>query len=272
MVPLCYFIKIYFYFMQNMPAHNVISFLSHHAIVDIHYHNCFQIVVSINSTFDCTIDKKEHKDMMGFIINQNIKHSCKAPDTSVLVYFIDAESYDGWQLKEMLSGRSFLNIESLLTEHEMEELMEKCAHSLSVEKMKDVSDNLLENIVPSSTFQNNNLPDERIKKVLKYIDLHLDEPISLEEISKEIFLSPERTRHLFVQQTGTPFSQYLLWKRIKNVIISVLKNDATLASACIHFGFTDQAHFSRVFKRMFGTSAIPLLKNSRYVQFLSPQV
>lgn len=258
--------------MQNRAPHNVISFLSHHAVVDIHYHNCFQVVVSINSTFNCTIDKKEYKGMKGFIINQNIKHSCKAPDTSVLVYFIDAESYDGWQLKEMLSGRPFLNIESLFTEQEMEELTEECTPSLPVEKMKGVSDNLLEKIIPSSTFQNNFLPDERIKNVMKYIDLHLDEPVSLEEISKEIFLSPERTRHLFVQQTGTPFSQYLLWKRIKNVIISVLKNDASLASACIHVGFTDQAHFSRVFKRMFGTSAIPLLKNSRYVQFLSPQV
>lgn len=258
--------------MQNRPAHNVISFLSHHAIVDIHYHNCFQIVVSINSAFNCTIDKKEYKDIQGFIINQNIKHSCKAPDTSVLVYFIDAESYDGWQLKEILSGRSFLNINSLLTEQEMKELTEEFSGPLPLEKIKDISDNLLEKIVPSSTFPNNNLPDERIKNIMKYIDLHLDEPISLEEISKEIFLSPERTRHLFVQQTGTPFSQYLLWKRIKNVIISVLKDDASLATACIHFGFTDQAHFSRVFKRMFGTSAIPLLKNSRYVQFLSPQV
>ncbi len=258
--------------MQNITANSIISFLSHHAVVDIHYHNCFQIVVSINSAFNCTIDKKEYKNLQGFIINQNIKHSCKAPDTSVLVYFIDSESYLGWQLKEILSGKPFLDIESLLTNQQMEELTAQCNLTSSAAEMKKVADDLLEKIMPSHSTQKSMLMDERIIRVIKYIDHHLDNPISLDDISKLIFLSPERARHLFVQQTGTPFSQYLLWKRIKNIILSVLKDNTSLADACMQVGFTDQAHFSRIFKRMFGTSAKPLLKNSRFVQFLSPQV
>lgn len=255
-----------------MTANNIISFLSPQAVVDIHYHNCFQIVVSIQSAFNCTIDKKEYKNMQGFIINQNIKHSCKASDTSVLVYFIDAESYLGWQLKEMLSEEPFLDIESLLTKHQMEEIAVRCNESAGAAEMKKVADDLLEKIIPSQGAEKNMLMDERIIKVLGYIDNNLENSISLNDISKEIFLSPERARHLFVQQTGTPFSQYLLWKRIKKIIISVLQDNASLADACIQYGFTDQAHFSRIFKRMFGTSAKPLLKNSRYVQFLSPEV
>jgi len=258
--------------MQNITANNIISFLSHHAVVDIHYHNCFQIVVSINSAFNCTIDKKEYKNMQGFIINQNIKHSCRAPDTSVLVYFIDAESYLGWQLKEMLSEKLFLDIESLLKKDQMEEVTVRCNQTSSAAEMKVVADDLLEKIIPSQAAQKNILMDDRIVKVMGYIDNNLDKPISLNDISKLIFLSPERARHLFVQQMGTPFSQYLLWKRIKNIIMSVLKNNTSLTDACMKYGFTDQAHFSRIFKRMFGTSAKPLLKNSRYVQFLSPEV
>ncbi|MEO6818662.1 MAG: AraC family transcriptional regulator, partial [Ginsengibacter sp.] len=251
--------------MKNQSAPNIISFLSKHAIVDIHYHNCFQIVVSINSTFNCTIDKKEYQNRKGFIINQNIKHSCRAPGTSVLVYFIDAESYMGWQLKEMLNGKSFIDIETLISGDEMQELKDQINPESSTKEINLAANNLVEKIIPSGIYQKKKLTDERIINTLKYIDLHIDETITLEDISKQIFLSPERTRHLFVQQTGTPFSQYLLWKRIKNVIIAVVKNKTSLASACIHFGFTDQAHFSRIFKRMFGTSAIPLLKNSRYV-------
>ncbi len=258
--------------MQSIAANNIISFLSRHAVVDIHYHNCFQIVVSIQTAFNCTIHEKEYKNMKGFIINQNIKHSCKAPDTSVLVYFIDAESYLGWQLKEMLSGKPFLDIESLLTKHQLKELTTQCNQTTSAGEIKIAAEDLLEKIMPSQATQKNILMDDRIIKVTEYIDHHLASNISLNDISKQIFLSPERARHLFVQQTGSPFSQYLLWKRIKNIIISVLKNNVSLADACIQYGFTDQAHFSRIFKRMFGTSAKPLLKNSRFVQFLSPEV
>jgi YesN/AraC family two-component response regulator len=258
--------------MQNITDNNIISFLSRHAVVEIHYHNCFQIVVSIQSAFNCTIDKKEYKSLQGFIINQNIKHSCKAPDTSVLVYFIDAESYLGWQLKEILSGKSFLDIGSLLTKLQMQELIVQCNLTSSAAEMKKVADDLLEKIMPSQPTQKSMSMDERIIRVMEYIDYHLDNPISLDDISKLIFLSPERARHLFVQQTGTPFSQYLLWKRIKKIIMSVLKDNASLADASMWYGFTDQAHFSRIFKRMFGTSAKPLLKNSRFVQFLSPEV
>jgi len=75
--------------------------------------------VSIQPAFNCAIDKKVYKSLLGFIINQNIKHSCKAPDTSVPVYFIDAESYPGWQLKEILSVKSFLDIASRLTNLQM---------------------------------------------------------------------------------------------------------------------------------------------------------
>jgi AraC-like DNA-binding protein len=45
-----------------------------------------------------------------------------------------------------------------------------------------------------------------------------------------------------------------------------------MSTASIQNGFTDQAHFTRLFRRTFGVSAKDLLKNSRYVQFLTPYV
>ena len=69
-----------------------------------------------------------------------------------------------------------------------------------------------------------------------------------------------------------PFSQYILWKRIKQVIFQVLQNGVPMATAAVQNGFTDQAHFARLFRRTFGVSAKQLLKNSRYVQFLTPFV
>jgi len=94
----------------------------------------------------------------------------------------------------------------------------------------------------------------------------------LEKIAHHIYLSPERTRHLFLEQIEIPFSQYILWKRIKGVLSATIKGNQTFFEASLQYGFTDQSHFNRFFKRMFGISATMILKNSRFVQFIYPEL
>jgi len=132
------------------------------------------------------------------------------------------------------------------------------------------ADDLLNRLLPG-TFTQRPI-DDRIREALTYIDHRLDNPLVLDEVAGGVFLSAERFRHLFVQETGVSFSQYVLWKRIKQVIFQVLQQGLSMSTASIQNGFTDQAHFTRLFRRTFGVSAKQLLKNSRYVQFLSPAV
>jgi len=129
---------------------------------------------------------------------------------------------------------------------------------------------LLDRLLPG--FYSHPPIDGRIREALTYINDRLDNPLVLDEVAGRVFLSAERFRHLFVQETGSPFSQYVLWKRIKQVIFQVLQHGLPMSTASIQNGFTDQAHFTRLFRRTFGVSAKQLLKNSRYVQFLTPCV
>jgi AraC-like DNA-binding protein len=59
---------------------------------------------------------------------------------------------------------------------------------------------------------------------------------------------------------------------MKNVIYQVLQKGLPMSAASVQSGFTDQAHFTRIFRRTFGVPAKEVLKNSRYVQFLTPYV
>lgn len=234
----------------------MISFLARHSVVDVHYHQCFQVVVSLRHPFDSVIDGRPYQGLNGFFVNQYIPHACQAQDTEALVYFIDAESYQGWQLKALLDGRPFVPIEA------MPEVIDG--------DMVRFAEDLLTQLLPGGS--SGRSVDDRIAEALVYIDDHLDDPITLEEVAGRIFLSAERFRHLFAGETGVPFSQYVLWKRIKQVIFQVLQNGLPMSTASIQNGFTDQAHFTRLFRRTFGVSAKQLLKNSRYVQFLTPYV
>jgi len=259
--------------MQPVSANNIISFVARHASVEIHYHQCFQLVVSLHAPFNCIIDGKSHQQLNGFLINQNITHSCKAEETEVLIYFIDAESYQGWQLKEILCGQAFVPIDTLLTGEELKETAGQYRRATTLAGMQETGEDLLGKIIPSRRRGSTGRDiDERIIKAIDYIDLNLDNPLALEHIAKQVFLSAERLRHLFAEETGIPFSQYILWKRIKGVLTQVIKGKYSLASAAIQNGFTDQPHFTRLFKRTFGVSAGNMLKNSRFVQFLTPEL
>jgi len=234
----------------------MISFLARHAVVDVHYHQCFQIVVSLRNTIDSVINGQPHQGLSGFFVNQYISHSCRAEDTEALVYFIDAESYQGWQLKHLLDGRPFLPIDAI--------------PAVKDTNRASFAEEVLDRLLPAPSAQR--LIDDRIREALTFIDRRLDIPLVLDEVAGQVFLSAERFRHLFAQETGVPFSQYILWKRIKQVIFQVLQDGISMSTASIQNGFTDQAHFTRLFRRTFGVSAKQLLKNSRYVQFLSPYV
>ena len=249
-------------------SNSIISFAAHHAMIDIHYHHCFQIVVSICNTFDCTIENQNYSNFKGFVINQRHKHSCSAQDSSVIVLLVDAESNLGQHLKELLKENLFLNIENVLSAEQLQLLQVDEEDRFDMEILAARYEQLFQMVFPNHLQPS--LFDPRIEQAIAYIDANISRKIELTEIAAVTHLSSERLRHLFVQQIGIPFSQYILWKRIKKVIVEVLKKDIPFTDAAIQCGFSDDAHFSRMYRRMFGSSAKPMLKNSRYIQFLNP--
>lgn len=99
--------------------------------------------------------------------------------------------------------------------------------------------------------------DQRVVKAIEYVGLRVREPVALADAASAAALSPGRFRHLFVQETGTPFRSYLLWLRL-NVAIEAAMAGATWTSAAHEAGFADSAHFSRTFKKMFGINPVDL--------------
>ena len=115
-----------------------------------------------------------------------------------------------------------------------------------------------------------NTRDNRIELAIDWVEQHLHEKITLPDVAAQIHLSPERTRHLFVQEAGVSFTQFLMWKRIKSAIVCAVRDKSNLTEAALRAGFADQAHFCRLFKRTFGIAAGGLLQNSRSIQFIHP--
>jgi AraC-like DNA-binding protein len=253
---------------------NVLCFYTDISVVDIHYHSCYQIVVTTNSTYDSVIEGKTYTNLKGFIIDKFTRHSCSAPSGSFLVYYIENKSFLGKLLKRMLNNEIFIDIETILSKSQLDQLnIDFSMDNLTTPGIRNLSDNLLYNIFQSwlKPVMNEGI-DSRITKAVAYINTNLYKSITLNVVADHIHLSSERTRHLFLEQIDVPFSQYVLWRRTKAVLIAVIQEKQTFYDASLQYGFTDQSHFNRIFKRMFGISASMVLKNSRLIQFIYLEV
>lgn len=99
------------------------------------------------------------------------------------------------------------------------------------------------------------LIDKRIQQAVTMLRERLGDVVTMAEIADAIHLSPERFRHLFLQETGIRFRPYVLWLRLE-VAVAAYAAGCNLTEAAQVGGFADSAHFSRTFKRMFGVQAI----------------
>ena len=101
------------------------------------------------------------------------------------------------------------------------------------------------------------IPDYRIRKVIAWAGERLDRTLSLADAVPVAGLSSSRLRHLFVEQTGLPFKTYLLWLRLSRAL-AIVATGSPLTAAAHEAGFSDSAHLSRTFRRMFGVAPTAL--------------
>ena len=74
---------------------------------------------------------------------------------------------------------------------------------------------------------------------------------TLAEIAINYDLSPSRLRVLAKEQIGVSLSNLLLWRKLVKAL-EVLASGSILSEAAQAGGFSDQAHFSRTTRKMFG--------------------
>jgi AraC-like DNA-binding protein len=100
-------------------------------------------------------------------------------------------------------------------------------------------------------------PDVRVRRVIAWAASQLDGRVSLEDAVSVAGISASRLRHLFVEQTGLPFKTYLLWLRLTRAVDRIAAG-VSLTQAAHDAGFSDSAHLSRTFRRMFGVAPAAL--------------
>lgn len=93
--------------------------------------------------------------------------------------------------------------------------------------------------------------DPRIVRVLERVKEDFLAPPPAAVLARDVGLSAGRLIHLFTREMGLPLRRYVLWLRLRDVVLSIATG-ATLTEAAHGAGFADSPHLSRTFRGMFG--------------------
>ena len=247
-----------------MTIDNTITFFTKASSARIHYHSCFQLVVSLDETFDSVVDGELIQGLKGFLVNQYIPHYYPPCKATVMVCFINADTTLGIKLKAILGNKKYMNIDEIQTMEIASKFLPD-RFDLPLNILKEKSDYFLEALLDCKNSTVNHEEDARIEIAKQYIEQNLSNELSIAVIAKLINLSPDRTRHYFSEKTGIAFSQYVLWYRIQQTLFDTIYKDITLSNSCLRNGFTDMPHFNKIFLRMFGMPPAALLHASVFV-------
>jgi AraC-like DNA-binding protein len=94
-----------------------------------------------------------------------------------------------------------------------------------------------------------NRQHHQLRSVLKYIDEHYDQKITLKDLAAIANISPHHLCRLFKSITGMPPVAYVNYLRINAAMKLLQQHHLPIAEVALTVGFNDSNYFSRLFKK-----------------------
>lgn len=95
-------------------------------------------------------------------------------------------------------------------------------------------------------------PSKLAADVANYIQHHLSEPVTAEDIAKELYLSRPYLSRKFIGETGVSLTDFILQEKTEEAKRLLRYSDKSMTAISSYLGFSSQSHFSRVFKKYAG--------------------
>ena len=106
----------------------------------------------------------------------------------------------------------------------------------------------------SSPERQPDLPSQRMRRVLEYIEANLNAELTLAELAGIACLSPCHFSRSFKEAVGVGPQRYTVQRRVERAKALLRRGNATLASVAAATGFADQSHFTAAFRHETGTT------------------
>lgn len=226
---------------------------------ELHAHHAFQIVVHEGDS--CLVDGAgEAIDGPIAIVEPDQHHAIRASRERAVVVFVEPESSAGANLRRrgpavVLQGlHSVSEVIGASTPDNWSRADEAVRRTLA---MAGVS----EPAAPLRWWRHPAV-DEALLRLPDLVD---DGRVDFSELAATIGVSTSRLTHVFSAEVGIPLRSYARWLRLVRATES-LAEGASITEAAHDARFADGAHFSRVFREMFGLTPSEVMLAGSWVR------
>jgi AraC family transcriptional regulator len=221
------------------------------AVVPVHAHQAIQVCSGQGGAIRLrAADDDPWRDYPVGIIASHQTHAMDATDVTLgFVLFVEPETREGRALTQRHLIDGFASLDRAAIAEESAELLERFIARRGNDAVVEAARNIVRKL--TGGVEALVVSDERILRAVVWVNAHLNEPITLDKVAGQVFLSPGRFRHLFTEQTGMGLRPYILWRRLTR-IWELTMNGTSISRAAHEAGFADAAHLTRTSKRMIG--------------------
>jgi len=99
-----------------------------------------------------------------------------------------------------------------------------------------------------------------VKKAITYLLEHYREQITLDEVAKMCFVTPEHFCRCFKAQTGLTFKEYIISLRLDYALRLVKYSEYSITAICFESGFSSPSYFTKMFYKRFGKTPVQVRK------------
>lgn len=255
--------------------------------MDMHIHDCYEVYYSICGGKQFLIDDCFYEIRPGdlFLINQFESHYLSQIDSQTHERIVMSISPD--YLKHLSTESTDLTrcftFRGIDKPHRMHLTAQEQSRFLYYIHQLSSSDSFGQEILDKAVFMElmvflNQFFDSRcshtdqslpstsrsvqVDAILSYINTHMQDDLSLEELSSQFYLSSSYICRIFKASTGTTINKYITAKRI-TLSKSLLSQGYSVGEACELCGFKDYSNYLKAFTKAVGISP------KKYAQFNS---
>lgn len=212
---------------------------------DFHRHYAITIAISADGVFE--VSDGRHADTLAACLLQPHVNRKFNGDGNVIFIHIDPSSEPGLKLRTKDTKIKTLNKYDYLLL--IEQLMDWFVKEDDDQRFtEDFIHAITDKIIEIEKIEKINI-DRRVQICMHAINM--SKASSLKEIAEIACLSPTRISHLFKNETGISFKQFLLHSKLIRALKAIYLNQ-NLTNAAHSGGFSDQAHFTRTYLKTFG--------------------
>jgi AraC-like DNA-binding protein len=239
--------------LQAWPTLTAVRGVGH--LYDLHAHHAIQLTLAIHGELRIKSSQQgQWTEAAGVLVDTDLPHALDAGGREVLFVFLDPESSLGVSMRAVLNRQLHL-----LDEQEARKWYASLKSAVASEQRTIQAE-----VGSPSGFHERPKPcHPSVRRVIQYLRSGgIENDVALKTLADVAELSRTRLVHVFSESVGVPIRPYILWLRLQ-LAAAALGKGASITEAAHASGFSDSAHLTRTFRRMFGTTPSDLL-DSRF--------